>query len=91
MAMAEAYTLAGELAVARGGHAAAFETYERFLRPYVERKQQGARRFAASFVPGSAYGLWIRNAIINAASRLGLTRLLFGAQMRTGIELRTYR
>ena len=63
MAMAEAYTLAGELVVAQGDHASAFEMYEQRLRPYVERKQKGARDFAASFVPRSAYGLWLRNAI----------------------------
>ena len=91
MAMAEAYTLAGELVVAQGGHASAFEIYEQRLRPYVERKQKGARDFAASFVPRSAYGLWLRNATINAANRLGLIQLLFRAQMRTGIELQNYR
>jgi 2-polyprenyl-6-methoxyphenol hydroxylase-like FAD-dependent oxidoreductase len=37
MAMAEAYTLAGELVVAQGRYASAFEIYERRLRPYVER------------------------------------------------------
>ena len=91
MAMAEAYTLAGELVVAQGDHASAFEIYEQRLRPYVERKQKGARDFAASFVPRSAYGLWLRNATINAANRLGLIQLLFRAQMRTGIELQNYR
>ena len=91
MAMAEAYTLAGELDIAHGDHASAFERYEQRLRPYVERKQKGAREFAASFVPRSAYGLWLRNATINAANRLGLIQLLFRAQMRTGIELQDYR
>ncbi len=91
MAMAEAYTLAGELDVAQGHHASAFEMYEQRLRPYVERKQKGARGFAASFVPRSAYGLWLRNASINVANRFGLIRLLFGAQMSSGIELQNYR
>src|SRR3954447_7637273 len=90
MAMAEAYTLAVEFAGAQGRHAAAFENYEQSLRPYVERKQKRARDFAASFVPRSAYGLWLRNATINAANRLGLIQLLFRAQMRTGIELQNY-
>jgi 2-polyprenyl-6-methoxyphenol hydroxylase-like FAD-dependent oxidoreductase len=90
MAMAEAYTLAGELVVAQGGHGSAYEIYEQRLRPYVERKQKGARDFATSFVPRSTYGLWLRNAMINAANRLGLTQMLFRAQMRTGIELPDY-
>jgi 2-polyprenyl-6-methoxyphenol hydroxylase-like FAD-dependent oxidoreductase len=90
MAMAEAYTLAGELAVAEGRHASAFEVYEQRLRPYVERKQKGARDFAASFVPRTTYGLWLRNATMNAANRLGLIELLFRAQFRTDIELPDY-
>jgi hypothetical protein len=56
----------------------------------VERKQKGARGFAASFVPRSAYGLWLRNASINVANRFGLVRLLFGAQMNSGIDLQNY-
>ena len=91
MAMAEAYTLAGELAAAHGNHVAAFQSYERRLRPYVERKQKGARSFAASFVPGNELGLWVRNASINVASRLGLIRLLFGAQMTSNLTLPEYR
>ncbi|MGH7634645.1 MAG: FAD-binding domain, partial [Gemmatimonadaceae bacterium] len=91
MAMAEAYALAGELAVPPGHHGSAFAAYERRLRPYVERKQKGARRFAASFVPSGAFGLWFRNVTINVADRLGLTPLLFRAQMRTGIDLPDYR
>ena len=90
MAMAEAYTLAGEMSVARGDHAAAFALYEQRLRPYVERKQEGARGFAASFVPRTAFKLWMQNASINVASRLGLIPLLFGAQMTTGITLADY-
>jgi 2-polyprenyl-6-methoxyphenol hydroxylase-like FAD-dependent oxidoreductase len=91
MAMAEAYTLAGELHAAAGDHARAFAAYEQKLRPYVERKQKGARGFAASFVPKSALGLWVRNVSINAMTRLGLTRLLFGAQLGDRMTLENYR
>ena len=91
MAMAEAYTLAGELSSAGSDHTSAFEAYERRLRPYVERKQKGARGFASSFVPKTARGLWLRNVLINAAGQLGLTRLLFGAQLNDPIKLATYR
>ena len=91
MAMAEAYTLAGELDAAGGDHAHAFTAYERKLRPYVERKQKGARAFANSFVPKNAFGLWARNFAINAVTRLGLTGLLFRAQLADPIELGRYR
>lgn len=90
MAMAEAYTLAGELHAAAGNYAEAFAAYERRLRPYVERKQKGARGFASSFVPKSAFGLWLRNLSLEATSRLGLTKLLFGAQLGDPMRLEDY-
>ena len=91
MAMAEAYALAGELDRAGGDHVRAFAAYEQRLRPYVERKQKGARGFAASFVPKSNPGLWLKNFSIEAANRLNLTSLLFGSQINDRITLETYR
>lgn len=91
MAMAEACTLAGELDAAGGNHAQAFASFERLLRPYVERKQRAARGFASSFVPRSAFGLWARNFVIEAVGRLGLTRQLFKAQLNDPLELKAYR
>jgi 2-polyprenyl-6-methoxyphenol hydroxylase-like FAD-dependent oxidoreductase len=90
MAMAEAYTLAGELHAAGGDHRRAFAAYEEKLRPYVERKQKAARGFAGSFVPKTAFGLWLRNLSLDAAGKLGLTRLLFGAQLRDSLTLPDY-
>ena len=90
MAMAEAYTLAGELHKARGNHTVAFPAYEQRLRPYVERKQKGARSFAGSFVPNTARGLTLRNLALDAATRLGLTRVLFGAQLSDQLTLPVY-
>lgn len=90
MAMAEAYTLAGELAAAGGEYGRAFGAYEARLRPYVERKQKGARGFAASFVPKTATRLWLQNLAINAVTRLGLTRLLFGPQLRQPMQLAAF-
>jgi len=91
MAMAEGYTLAGELKAAGGDYARAFARYEQRLRPYVERKQKGARGFAGSFVPKTALGLWGRNVAIEAMTRLGLTRLAFGAQLNDNFALRNNR
>jgi hypothetical protein len=56
MARAEAYTLAGELVVAQGGHASAFEIYEQRLRPYVERKQKGGAVSLRASFPGVLTG-----------------------------------
>jgi 2-polyprenyl-6-methoxyphenol hydroxylase-like FAD-dependent oxidoreductase len=90
MAMAEAYTLAGELHAAGGDHVAAFAAYERRVRPYVERKQKAARGFASSFIPKTAFGLWMRNLSLTAATRLGLTSLLFRNQFRDALKLADY-
>jgi 2-polyprenyl-6-methoxyphenol hydroxylase-like FAD-dependent oxidoreductase len=87
MAMAEAYCLAGELHAGNRDHTAAFEAYERRLRPYVERKQKAARGFASGFVPKTASGLWLRNLALTATTTLGLARLLFGAQLRDPLKL----
>lgn len=90
MAMAEAYALAGELHAADGDHQRAFARYEQLVRPYVERKQKAARGFAGSFVPKTALGLWLRNLSLEVTSRLGLARLLFGAQFSDPLKLPDY-
>jgi 2-polyprenyl-6-methoxyphenol hydroxylase-like FAD-dependent oxidoreductase len=63
LAMAEAYVLAGELHACAGNYAEAFARYERRLRPFLQRKQASAARFAASFAPKSACGIAFRNAV----------------------------
>ena len=90
MAMAEAYTLAGELHVAGGDHLAAFPAYEQQLRPYVQRKQKAARGFAAQFVPSTAAGLWLRNLSLKTVTALGLSSLLFRSQLRDPLKLVSY-
>ena len=63
LAMAEAYGLAAELAAHAGDHAAAFAAYERRLAPFLSGKQRSAARFASSFAPKSALGIWFRNVV----------------------------
>jgi 2-polyprenyl-6-methoxyphenol hydroxylase-like FAD-dependent oxidoreductase len=63
LAMAEAYGLAAELAAHAGDHAAAFAAYEERLAPFLAGKQRAAARFASSFAPKSALGVWFRNAV----------------------------
>ncbi|HUJ63708.1 MAG TPA: FAD-binding domain [Kofleriaceae bacterium] len=72
-AMAGAYILAGELERCGGDHHAAFARYERQYRPFVERKQQAARRFASTFAPASRLGLFARNQLLRLmnAPKLG--------------------
>jgi 2-polyprenyl-6-methoxyphenol hydroxylase-like FAD-dependent oxidoreductase len=90
MAMAEAYTLAGELHAADGDYACAFAAYEAKLQPYVARKQKAARGFASSFVPKSAAGVWLRNAVLNVVGRLGMSRMLFRGQFNDVLKLSDY-
>jgi 2-polyprenyl-6-methoxyphenol hydroxylase-like FAD-dependent oxidoreductase len=57
-----AYVLAGELALARDDHRAAFAAYEQRMRAYAGRWQKGANpgQFLA---PSSAALLWLRNTM----------------------------
>ncbi|MBB5888809.1 FAD-dependent monooxygenase [Kutzneria kofuensis] len=59
-----AYVLAGELALARGDHRAAFAAYEQRMRGYAGRWQKGASpgQFLA---PSTAPLLWLRNAMFS--------------------------
>jgi 2-polyprenyl-6-methoxyphenol hydroxylase-like FAD-dependent oxidoreductase len=80
LAMTAAYVLAGELAAA-DAHDAAFARFEQILRPFIDRKQSAARRFAGFFAPRTIPGLWLRNqmskllalhAIADVVARNGL-------------------
>ena len=59
LAMTGAYVLAGELAKADGRHDEAFANYEKVLRDFIDRKQQGAERFASAFAPKTRLGLLV--------------------------------
>lgn len=85
-AMLGAYILAGELARAAGDHAAAFAAYERKLRPFIEREQKRAIGFAGSFTPKTAFGIFLRNQVLNLLNvrPLGgwIARSFFGNEFR---------
>ena len=61
LAMTAGYVLAGELSSAGEDHEVAFANHETRLRPLIEAKQAAAAKFAASFLPKSASGIWLRN------------------------------
>ncbi len=67
-AMAGAYILAGELQRANGNHSNAYPAYENRFRGFIERKQRGAERFAASFAPRTRFGLFVRDLVLRASS-----------------------
>ena len=90
LAMTGAYILAGELAKAGGQHEIAFANYEKLLRGYIEKKQQGAERFASAFAPKTRLGLFFRNQVIRAAAIPGLARLTFGRDIVDTLQLPDY-
>lgn len=90
MAMAEAYTLAGELHTHGEDYARAFDAYERHLQPFANRKQKAARGFASSFVPKTSFGLWLRNTSLSVINGLGLSEWAFRGQLNDPFTLPEY-
>jgi 2-polyprenyl-6-methoxyphenol hydroxylase-like FAD-dependent oxidoreductase len=82
LAMTAAYVLAGELARPGQRHSEAFYSYERLLRPFIETKQRGAKRFSNAFAPRTDLGLFVRNLFIRAMSLPGLARYVVGKEIR---------
>jgi 2-polyprenyl-6-methoxyphenol hydroxylase-like FAD-dependent oxidoreductase len=79
MAMAGAYFLACELADGQEPQQAGPE-YEQQLRPYIEKIQASARRFAPNFVPQSELRLQLVNWLLRL-SDIPLVRNLIGKQL----------
>ncbi|WP_437904669.1 FAD-dependent monooxygenase [Sorangium sp. So ce327] len=73
-AMVGAYVLAGELAT-HSDPGAAFASYERVMRPFVEVNQALAGGGAASLIPATSRALWIRNQALRVAPWLTRTGL----------------
>jgi 2-polyprenyl-6-methoxyphenol hydroxylase-like FAD-dependent oxidoreductase len=90
LAMIEAYVLAGELKAAGGDHALAFANYEERLRGFIADKQHSARRFARSFAPHTAFGVWFRDRVVQLMAIPGLARLLIGPQLKDELILPDY-
>ena len=65
-AMAGAYVLARELARAEGDHQAAFASYERKFKPFMDAKQHAAQRFGGWFAPRTRQALRLRNLVTRA-------------------------
>ncbi len=62
LAVVGAFTLAGELALARGEHTAAYPAYERALGDYVRRSRAFAAKMANRLVPRTRAQLWALTA-----------------------------
>lgn len=89
LAITEAYVLAGELHRAGGDHLRAFDAYQQRLRPFIEAKQSGARRFIGFFATRTRFGLWFRDQAMRAMNLRILTPL-FAGSVRDDFELPDY-
>ncbi len=90
LAMAAAYTLAGELAKDAGQHDEAFNRYETLLRAFIDAKQKGAERFSAAFAPRTRFGLFLRNQVIWACAIPGVAKLALSRDITDTLKLPDY-
>lgn len=90
LAMASAYSLAGELHVANGDYKRAFAAYEQRFRPYIAKKQKAAERFAGSFVPKTTFGLFARNQISRLLNIRLVAELALARDLRDTLSLPVY-
>ncbi|MBD0693788.1 FAD-dependent monooxygenase [Streptomyces sp. CBMA123] len=87
-AVVAAYVLAGELALARGDHRAAFTRYEQLLRGYAQGCQKGGDRTGPFLAPRTRAGLRLRNGLLNR--RWVLERMLELGKQVSSVELPDY-
>jgi 2-polyprenyl-6-methoxyphenol hydroxylase-like FAD-dependent oxidoreductase len=90
LAMTEAYVLAGELDRAGGDYREAFRRHERRLRPFIEGKQESARKFASSFAPKTRLGIWVRNQVTRLLAIPPVARYFVGRAVWDNVELPHY-
>ncbi|UQA57653.1 FAD-binding domain [Polyangium aurulentum] len=90
LGMAGAYILAGELHRARGDHREAFSRYRQLFAPFIAKKQKAAERFAGSFAPKSALGLFVRNQVSRILSVPFVAELAMGSDLRDTLDLPAY-
>src|SRR5262252_1571681 len=82
-AMLGAYTLAGELALAGGDHAAAYERYEQIMRPPVTKSQKTAAGAGRFLTPATERKIRSRNRTFRILSSSVMTGLFGWLAKRT--------
>jgi 2-polyprenyl-6-methoxyphenol hydroxylase-like FAD-dependent oxidoreductase len=87
LAMAEAYVLAEALRSCKGDYREAFGRYQSRLMPFLRRKQQAAAKFGSSFVPATARGITIRNAVTRLLRVPLVADFVIGRDLRDDITL----
>ncbi|MBX2905809.1 MAG: FAD-dependent monooxygenase [Taibaiella sp.] len=90
LAIVGAYILAGELKNANGNYRQAFAEYQRIFKPFLDEKQRLARNFAASLVPKSSFGIWLRNKTVNLMFLPFVSKLFIKQFLDHKLELKKY-
>ncbi len=90
LAMTAAYVLAGEIDRAGGDHAAALNSYEAMLRPFLSAKQAAAEKFAGAFAPRTAFGVLLRNKVTSLMGLPFVARLVMGGTLVDQFALPDY-
>ncbi len=90
LAMMEAYVLAGELQRAAGDHTVAFDRYQSHMKPFLDRKQRSAAKFASAFAPRTALGIRFRNLVTSVLRYPAIANLVVGRDLRDDISLPEY-
>jgi 2-polyprenyl-6-methoxyphenol hydroxylase-like FAD-dependent oxidoreductase len=90
LAMVAAYVLAGELYRAKGDYGRAFQRYQDIFGPFVARKQKAAVKFAGSFAPRTALGLFFRNQVVKLMSVPWIADLAAGRDLTDKLSLPDY-
>lgn len=86
LAMAEAYTLAAELARS-SDHRQAFARYHERLAPVLRAKQDAAAGLGVAFAPASRLQLAVRNTAMRLMGLPGVADLVMGRSLRDPVEL----
>lgn len=87
LAMAAAYVLAGELRKCGSDYRTAFSRYQQRLMPFLRRKQQSARKYAAFFAPRTARGIALRNVVTRLMRIPLVADLLVARDLRDDLAL----
>lgn len=90
LAMTSAYVLAGELHRANGDYREAFRRYQERLGAFIRKKQDGAEKFAGTFAPKTAIGLFLRNRITRMLDIPWIADLAIGRDLKDNITLPDY-
>lgn len=90
LGMTEAYVLAGEITRAGDDYRAAFTEYEHKLRGFLTEKQAAARNFASSFAPGTRFGIFVRNIVMDLMGIAWVADRAVGDSLRDDFVLPDY-